>query len=54
MHFLQNLLNYMCPPFIFLFGQGEDIPVGFDRVITSRGGFVITSANDFVIAKAYV
>jgi hypothetical protein len=51
MHFLRHLLSYMAPPFGFIFGGEEPLPPGFDRVITSRGGFVVTSRNAYVIAK---
>jgi|HubBroStandDraft_4_1064222.scaffolds.fasta_scaffold01218_3 hypothetical protein len=51
MHSLMRLLNWMCPPFIFLNGNNY-VPPGDDRVITSRGNYVVTSRNNFVIAVA--
>jgi hypothetical protein len=51
MHFLKQLVNIMFPIVNFINSGSEDIPIGFSRVITSRGGFVITSTNAFVIAK---
>ena len=51
MHFLQNLLNYMIPIINIINGGSEDVPIGYSRVITSRGGFVITYTNAYVIAK---
>jgi len=42
----------MLPIQNMVFAQ-EEVPAGFDRVITSRGKFVVTSRNTFVIAKAY-
>jgi hypothetical protein len=51
MHFLRNLVNIMFPIVPFINSGSEDVPIGFSRVITSRGGFVITSTNAFVIVK---
>lgn len=54
MHFLQHLLNTMLPVQAMVFGQSDDIPTGFNRVITSRGNYVVTARSNFVIAKDYV
>lgn len=51
MHFLQNLLSYMCPP-LFIFGKGNVPPPGDSFVITHTGAFVVTSAGDNVVAKS--
>lgn len=52
MSFLMRLVGLL-PLQYMMVGQDENIPVGFDRVITSRGNFVVTARNSFVIAKAY-
>lgn len=51
MHFLYHLLNRMLPLQTMVFGQNEEIPAGFDRVITNTNDFVVTNTGNFVIAK---
>jgi hypothetical protein len=51
MHFLQNLLSYMCPPFKFIgVGGTPPPPVPYDYVITYTGAFVVTNTGANVIA----
>lgn len=51
MHFLFNLLNRMLPLTVMVFDQSDEVPVGFDRVITNTNAFVTTSNGDNVIAN---
>jgi hypothetical protein len=51
MHFLKHLVNIMFPIVDFINSGSEDVPIGYSRVITSRGGFVITYTNAYVIVK---
>lgn len=50
MHNLSNLLSYMLPIQIMIFEPQQEIPPGFDYVITNTGAFVVTVRNNFVIA----
>ncbi len=54
MKFLLRLVTTLIPIQTMIFGQTDDVPVGFDRVITKRGNYVVTARSAFVIAKKYV
>jgi|GEM_PF-5034017 hypothetical protein len=54
MRFLLRLITTMLPLQVMVMDQTEDIPTGFDRVITKRLSYVVTSRSAFVIAKKYV
>lgn len=49
MHFFLRLIQLY--PFTILTQNNNYVPPGFNRVITIRGGFVVTHRNTNVIAK---
>jgi hypothetical protein len=51
MHFLMRLVTCLLPVQNMVLGENQDMPVGFDRVITNTGNYVVTVRNNFVIAK---
>ena len=51
MRFLMSLLRNMLPLQYMVADQTYETPVGFDRVITNTGNYVVTVRNNYVIAK---